>query len=112
MKKRWISILVVVLLIAASMISTTVILAGGDDPLDAYETKLAIMVEKGQLTQEQADAKLQAADSKSLDDTVYLKKSVFTDEALREKLAAMLKSGELTQDQANEKLRWLLLKKK
>ena len=111
MNKRWISVLVIVLLVLASMISTTVILAGGDDALDSYKAKLAIMVEEGKLTQEQADAKLQAVESKSLDSTVN-NKFVFTDEALQQKLAAMVTNGTLTQDQADEKLRWLLLKKK
>jgi len=56
MTKRMMPILIVVLLLAVSAISATAILASGDD--DSIQTNIPILVESGDLTQEQADANL------------------------------------------------------
>ena len=79
--------------------------------LTAYEAKLAAMVEKGELTQEQADAKLEAFKSGSYDAAAWKMKAASKYEALQEKLAVMVAKGQLTQEQADEKLKWFLAKK-
>jgi hypothetical protein len=56
MTKRLMPILIVVLLLAVSAISATAILASGDD--DSIQTNISTLVEIGDLTQEQTDAKL------------------------------------------------------
>ena len=79
--------------------------------LTAYEEKLAVMVEKGELTQEQADQKLEAIQSELNDGAPLKKKAASKYEAIEEKLAAMVEKGELTQEQADAKLEWIRAKK-
>lgn len=84
----------------------------------AFEEKLTAMVEKGLLTQEQADEKLAAFQSKSNYDSGLKKKTASKEEALQakvavfeEKLTAMVEKGLLTQEQADEKLKSFQAKK-
>jgi ABC-type Fe3+ transport system permease subunit len=63
MIKRLLPLLIVVFLITISAVSATVILAGGDD--DSIQTKIFTLVESGDQTQEQADAKLKWLQTKS-----------------------------------------------
>jgi polyhydroxyalkanoate synthesis regulator phasin len=73
------------------------------------EARLSAMVEKGLLTQEQADKKLGEIDSKSGDDYLWKDKEPFlktnlTYEKFEAKLSALVEKGELTQGEADEKL--------
>ena len=78
--------------------------------VDAYEAKLSSLVEQGELTQEQADEKLQWLQSGSKD-TLVSKKKAFSYEGLEKKLAIMVDKGVLTQEQADKKLDSVLAKK-
>ena len=76
--------------------------------MSEYQTKLAALVEKGELTQEQADEKLNVFKSgaswktKAIDsDAVETKLAEY-----QTKLAALVEKGELTQEQADEKAKW------
>ena len=79
--------------------------------LAAYEAKLTVLVGNGDLTQEQADEKLAAFQSKLSDASSPEKKIALKYEDLEKKVAAMLAKGLLTQEQADEKLRRILAKK-
>ena len=80
--------------------------------LAAYEAKLTAMVEKGQLTQEQADEKATAFQSKLEAAATGVKKPGAIDAAAikaklaayQAKLASMVEEGALTQDEADKKL--------
>ena len=65
MTKRLMPILIVVVLLAISAISATPILADGD--ADSIQTNISTLVESGDLTQEQADAKLAVIQSRTHD---------------------------------------------
>jgi polyhydroxyalkanoate synthesis regulator phasin len=109
MTKRLMPILIVVLLLAVSAISATAILASGDD--DSIQTNISTLVESGDLTQEQADAKLAIIQSGTHDSGVWnKKKSSFSSDDYQTKLADLVDSGELTQKQAGVKLKWLQIK--
>ena len=109
MTKRLMPILIVVLLLAVSAISATAILAGGDD--DSIQTNISTLVESGDLTQEQADAKLAVIQSRTHDSGVWnKKKSSFSADDYQTKLADLVDSGELTQKQAHAKLKRLRTK--
>ena len=79
--------------------------------LTAIEAKLAAMVDNGDLTQEEADKKLEAFQSGSKHPATLKKKVASKLEALQAKLAALVEKGELTQEQADQKLKWILAKK-
>ena len=123
LKNRWVALLVIVLLATASTISATVILAGGEDEavqdkFTTYEEKLAAMVEQGKLTQEQADEKLEASQSKLYDAAAWKKEAASNEDAVQDKLtayeaklAAMVEKGALTQEQVDKKLRSIRAKK-
>jgi predicted PurR-regulated permease PerM len=104
MIRRLLPLFIVVFLITISAVSATVILAGGDD--DSIQTKISTLVESGDQTQEQADAKLAAIQS----ETWKNKKSGFSAADYQAKLADLVNSGKLTQEQADAKLKWLQTK--
>ena len=62
------------------------------------------MVEKGELTPEDARQKLEALQSKLKDSVALKKKAAIDHQALEEKLAAMVEKGELAQEEADKKL--------
>ena len=78
--------------------------------LDGYQQKLAAMVENGELTQEEADEKLEAAKPQSHYYFGLKKKIAYRYEDFQSKLTAMVENGELTQEEADEKLEATQLK--
>ena len=83
--------------------------------LESMKDKLAVAVESGEITQEEADAKLLGLQAKKDDEKRYgkrhhHKKPMMDLEDIKAKISAAVESGEITQNEADAKMRQYLEK--